>query len=182
MAEYIEGSGKRPIDALCDLLIEEDLQTSYVRDHNNPVTIPPVPQSPRVHGRDRWPPAGGLSQSTHLRQLPAHSRHTGTTGRHPNSSRRHSQDDLRPCKPPGPEGPWRPQGREQARHRRLRPCYYQVARYLSRPQTIPRGHRLRRRERDSGGRPRPPYRRPARPGPAPRSRLAPEAIVPSGTS
>ena len=46
VAEYIEDSGKSPIDALCDLLIEEDLQTCYVADQNNPATMPLFLQNP----------------------------------------------------------------------------------------------------------------------------------------
>ena len=40
VADFLEASGKSPIDALCDLLIEEDLQTSYAAYQNNPVTMP----------------------------------------------------------------------------------------------------------------------------------------------
>ena len=40
VADFLEVSGKSDIDALRDLLIEEDLQTSYAANQNNLVTMP----------------------------------------------------------------------------------------------------------------------------------------------
>ena len=46
VAQFMEESGKSPINALCDLLIEEDLQTCHVGFHSNPATIPLFYQHP----------------------------------------------------------------------------------------------------------------------------------------
>ena len=40
IAEVAESRGQHPVDALCDLLIEEDLQTCYVAEGLNPRTLP----------------------------------------------------------------------------------------------------------------------------------------------
>ena len=40
IAEIAESRKQHPVDALCDLLIEEDLQTCYVAEGLNPRTLP----------------------------------------------------------------------------------------------------------------------------------------------
>ena len=40
IAEVAESRGQHPVDALCDLLLEEDLQTCYVAEGLNPRTLP----------------------------------------------------------------------------------------------------------------------------------------------
>ena len=74
VAEAAEMMGKSEVDALCDLLLDEDLQTSYVSPGPNLSTLPDFMTHPLTMVGTARPPAGGLSQPADLRHLPDHPR------------------------------------------------------------------------------------------------------------
>ena len=79
IAEVAEMMGKHPVDALCDLLLEEDLRVSYFSLVSDPATPPPPHRRlrgpPPPDGRQRRPAHRRASTAHGLRLLP------GDTGR-----------------------------------------------------------------------------------------------------
>ena len=100
IAEVAEMMGKDEVDAMCDLLLDEDLQTSYVALDQ---TAPHFPTSSSILSR-WWAPTAcfsGLPQPAHLRHLPADTLGVRAGGEIHVSGERGTQDDFLPCPAPG---------------------------------------------------------------------------------
>ena len=96
VAEIAEMMGKTEVDALCDLLLAEDLRTCYVAAGTNGNTLPAFVTHPMsMVGSDRRP-ARRLSEPTYLRLFPRDSGGVRARGEADVAAGGHTQDDVVP--------------------------------------------------------------------------------------
>ena len=120
LADIARTLKKSPMDALCDLLLDEEMGLAQVRVAGNRVNVRQFLSHPwSMVGSDALLIGDHPSPRTYgafANLLGDIVRDEGAAG----PGRGHSQDDLLPSADAGPEGPWPAQGRPRRRPRRLR--------------------------------------------------------------
>ena len=159
LQDMADAQGKRMVDAICDLLIEERLDVAFVARTGNPDNVARDYAPPRADGRQRRPAHRRNAQPPLLRNVPLAAGASRARRNAPPRGRR-SQDDRRPRPPARPPRPRYSPRRRESRPRRLRPGARARPRHLRLPQAIRRRHRARLRQRNARLGARPPHRRP----------------------
>ena len=149
LREVARMRGQDDLDAIFDLLLDEDLGVCSVREGVNPQTLPAFVAHPLgMVGSDAIPP-GGVSKPAHLRLLPSDSGGVRPSREALASARGHPKDDVLPRPATGTEDPRSPQRRNEGGHGHLQPGHGEGTGYKVQPQAVPSGHTIRHREREA---------------------------------
>ena len=167
ISDVAEMRGQEPLDAIFDLLIEENLGVSVVSRGTNQHTLAAFVSHPYGMIASGRHPVRGVPQSAHLRLLPAGAGRVREGGEAPATAGGHTQDDLVPGAAARAARPWDTARRLQGRRRGVRPRHGEGARDAGGPEAVPGRHRVRDRQRAGGHRQGREHRRTSGPGAAP---------------
>ena len=175
LGELMRATGRDAVDAICDLLLAEDLRSNQVTPGPAPRRDPAVPPAPGVDDRDRRRAHRRQAVATDVRLVPADPGPARARGALARARGGGPPDDRRAGRAAGARGPRPDRRRAGGGPRGVRPGDGPVPGHVRRAAPVPRGHPDVYRQRRRGGRWRRAHGRDARPraprGDDPRERL-----------